>query len=288
MRLHERVTLPGAGAETVGPLVVRPHWREDESWPGYLLRLANANGYHGVYPLARRSGISVGSLLSEKHDETLRRFGVQGLVVSAPRPLSTVLPRVGRPHGAGPQTRSRLCPTCVGASSSSHVLATWESPMAFVCSVHETMLHDRCAACSTRIDYSRDDLLFCNCGSSYALMATASPPSWYSNLLTALTANSTQRDWKSDVAAAHVLLSLAHWPADKSSPRKLRPATWDFVGSNDLPSLAPWFTDWPRGFVAQLRQRQDDGTRMPSKPFPHDVRQFPVLNAAVKMIRTRA
>jgi hypothetical protein len=273
---------------STGPLVVRPLWRTSESWPGYLLRLANANGYDGVFPLARRSGTSVGSLFSEKHDETLRRFGMPGSSVGAPSVLSAILPRVGRPHGAGPQTRSRLCPTCVGTCTSPHVPATWESPMAFVCTIHETMLHDRCTNCRARIDYTRDNLIECNCGSAYGRMTTAPAPSWYSNLVGSFAVDSTRRNLHNDVAAAHILLSLASWPTDKQSPRKLRPSTWDFVDSDHLARLAPWFTNWPHGFVGQLRLRLESSPGIRPITFPLDIKRFPVLSTAVGPIQMRA
>lgn len=163
-----------------------------ESLPGYLLRLAEANGYSGIR----------GLLSALRGPSTL---GV-GPDIRALRASETLLADLGRmsvgdkthcmrfwgqhagehaaiyegnrvDHDAWLEPHAQLCPLCL--SENAVIPEEWDLSPVTACEHHLVQLRDACATCGEPITWNRPSLLHCpSCGDDYrgqaALPATES------------------------------------------------------------------------------------------------------------------
>jgi hypothetical protein len=90
-----------------------------------------------------------------------------------------------------------------------------------------------------------------------------------------------QDRFKSDCAAAGVLMTISAWKRGEDGPRKSRPSSWHFVGAEHEAAIAPWFSDWPNGFVDELAARTGHGERFRRHSL-FKPKRFPALQAAIR------
>jgi len=156
-----------------------------ESLPGYLLRLAEANGYGGIREFLRIADVSPhkslrAQLLQLRTDaHTLARIG--RIAVGDARHLDPFLaealpadPGLGPPEAlffeerrvdvdALYPARSPVCPACLADGGIAR--EEWDLAPVTVCAVHGTVLIDACPTCGAALEWSRPQLLYCGqCG----------------------------------------------------------------------------------------------------------------------------
>lgn len=146
----------------------------NESLPGYLLRLAEANGYTGIVDLLRAAGIT---LLTGKHSAipqirtSLDSLSILGsMAIGKPthlheywcKPLATeaIFMRGCRvDNDALMDEKSQVCPQCLAE----HQFAQedWDLALVTVCGQHNVRLLDICQNCEKEITWSRPALMKC-------------------------------------------------------------------------------------------------------------------------------
>jgi hypothetical protein len=139
---------------------------DGESWPDYVIRLAEANCIKGgLRAMAYLAGMYANQLLVAAPSEVLLRFGVILPEVLKEHPLDappdrklTMLASHGR------CTKTRFCPLCLAADDIPFIRAEWCMPMSIACANHRTLLIDKCQLCGERLDVFRPRLLQCHCG----------------------------------------------------------------------------------------------------------------------------
>lgn len=154
-------------------LIQRPIPKEGESWPGYLLRLAQKNHLNGITELSNVLNVtprellvsSPDSVLSKlkmkwKNDETLR--GQKYYIKTTKKARSIHLVTYGR------SMRTRVCAKCLVDSGSTKFPANWDRAFQFQCVEHQILLLEACPKCKSEITHERRCLESCDCGFSYA------------------------------------------------------------------------------------------------------------------------
>jgi hypothetical protein len=158
-----------------------------EGLAGYLLRVAEGNGYRGISSLLRAihrsSNRPLADVLLSLRVDTDALCDIGRMTVGDPEHmlglLSEALPPLPDPTeaiffadcridrdalvlGAGP-----LCPTCL--ASRGYALAEWELAPVTVCSQHRKLLRDSCERCGVSLSWNRPALRFCGeCGADLA------------------------------------------------------------------------------------------------------------------------
>ena len=114
---------------------------EDESLPGYVLRLAKRNGiacltelmsHHQLSHICRGNGV-----LFEK---TLKEYALTEFI----NPLR-------KSRGETDLSTCKICPVCV--LSSMPVLESWQKPTSYHCEVHQVVLVENCPHCSSSLKW---------------------------------------------------------------------------------------------------------------------------------------
>ena len=155
-----------------------------EALPSYLLRLAEANGYAGIGPLLRATGLWTnaggysfrlrlrGDLLAAvgrmavgdanhlrshvAREMEARTYQSHGTLIDCDVPLSD---------------SAQVCPQCLGEEG--FVRQEFELAPVTVCPTHQAMLLDICQSCATALTWERPSLLHCgHCGADLRLQST--------------------------------------------------------------------------------------------------------------------
>jgi hypothetical protein len=152
-----------------------------ESLPGYLLRLAEGNGYPTIGELLRVADIGRSANLREVilnvrgHGASLERLAA--MAVGEPRHLDAYrLERLGLDAVFMEECRVSCdallcdrvsyCPECL--SENGFAREVWELAPVTVCTVHKLRMTDECHACGHPVTWRRSQLLACDaCGSDY-------------------------------------------------------------------------------------------------------------------------
>lgn len=125
----------------------------NEGLNGYLLRLAEGNGYDGIGFLCGSQDVSRPQLM-------------QWLGLREARPLSGLVPQLTSPRNAyikpWNHKTSRYCPECLKEELVWH--REWECTYITVCPVHGYRLIDRCGVCGEQLTWKRKNLMSCDCG----------------------------------------------------------------------------------------------------------------------------
>lgn len=186
---------------------LRPKPLAHEFAPGYLIRVAEANGYETPLAfwrtLSRRYSVpSVGlrNALNLRVAELKQILG--------PFPAYT---HIAHRETLGLRTEDfnhhwlRWCPLCWTDSLFLHF--EWGIKLCCVCTRHQVILLDRCPQCGARQKYQRASLgRCCRCGSALADAATtAAPQSW--------------------IELAQILMA-GLYPEEHLVPRQMSPADW--------------------------------------------------------------
>lgn len=154
---------------------------QGESLPGYLLRLAEANGYSGIRdllsalpePCTRPVGAEIRSLRADKiRLENLGRMAV-GDDKHCLRFLSQAVGKDAAivqgnriDHDAWLEPAAQLCPLCL--QEKTVIPEEWDLGCVTACERHRVQLLDACTVCGEPITWTRSSLTRCpSCGSDY-------------------------------------------------------------------------------------------------------------------------
>lgn len=152
-----------------------------ESLAGYLLRLAQANGYGGIRPLLRAANVNTSGNLS-KTLFNLRQSADQlaNIGAMATGDTSHLQHFLARPIGDEALFVSdcrvdndtilgelcQICPDCLREDS--YAREEWDFAVVTACPRHKARLHDKCHHCARPIGWSRTALMHCpECGSDF-------------------------------------------------------------------------------------------------------------------------
>jgi hypothetical protein len=152
-----------------------------ESLPGYLLRVAEANGYAGIAAVLKEvAGMRVQRPAAMVREVRTSRELLQTLGSAAVGDPSHLLHFYGVPMAdeamvlegmrvdddAWLSEGAQICPTCLIERGTA--LEAWDMACVTVCSQHSTVLSDVCPTCATEISWSRPSLFGCpGCGGDY-------------------------------------------------------------------------------------------------------------------------
>ncbi|NIF81037.1 helix-turn-helix domain-containing protein [Paraburkholderia sp. Cy-641] len=146
-------------------LLVRPAPIDSESATGYLLRLAEANGYTSLLDLdllvsnePRLEDVAgIGALVGTTRLGKLRGAvtGFRNLKMTDPGGLDQHYWNGRRP---------RYCPACLAANS--YWRAQWDITLVTACPIHCVELCDSCSKCNHPLSWKRASLAACDCGAS--------------------------------------------------------------------------------------------------------------------------
>ncbi len=150
----------------------------DESFPGYLLRLAEANGYAGITDLlratlsTRRASVDrmLHDLRTSRSDlSTLSRVAVgdaEHLLRHLAFPLqdgALVVNQMRVDGDAWLTAKAQVCPQCL--SERGYLLEAWDWTVVTVCPEHCITLIDKCPNCAAPITWGRPHPFHCEqCG----------------------------------------------------------------------------------------------------------------------------
>lgn len=167
----EEQCMPEAPLQADG-LVRHPRPYPTESLFGYVLRLAEENGYRTPFSILALMG-------GNSHELNTRRLPLRELARVAHRELCE-LERIayhsngpgqyrvlGRPVGCHDLKRisqMSLCPECV--RSTGLIEAHWDLELMTGCPVHRSRLLSRCPKCHLGLRWQRPGQLECNCGAT--------------------------------------------------------------------------------------------------------------------------
>lgn len=148
-------------------LIFRPMPIEGESWPDYVIRLAEANYIGGgLRTMASLAGMYANQLLVAIPSEVLLKFGIVLPEPLREHPLDAPPDRKLKMASRGRCKKTRLCPLCLTADVIPYIRSEWGMPMSIACQQHRTMLIDRCHACDQPLDIFRNHILRCQCGAA--------------------------------------------------------------------------------------------------------------------------
>ena len=150
-------------------VLVTPRPEEQESIPGYLLRVAEANGYPKFQWLARAAGLrridpfggsgnlQLEALLNLEPGEIDGKFYGRTAVEGA---RDHVRFGNGTVHRfAIDLKRARICPLCLAEKGIARM--AWDLAAVTVCPHHQCRLIDECPTCKSPLTWSRDKLATC-------------------------------------------------------------------------------------------------------------------------------
>ncbi len=159
-------------------LLRTPQAHPDEGYPGYLLRLADANVLPGIESMfnALRHEASVIEVAATPPAELEKLLGVSCPV--QPKQARTARPDVGsseRLEGRllmhyGWTSEPAWCPKCLVAKP--YWRSIWDSPLVPACTLHGARLMRHCPTCKSAVSYRRPQLLYCQCGSNLSSAPT--------------------------------------------------------------------------------------------------------------------
>ncbi|MGN8134614.1 TniQ family protein [Paraburkholderia sp. 22099] len=146
-------------------LLVRPAPIDSESATGYLLRLAEANGYNSLLDLDLL--VSNGLKLEEMANlsallGTTRLDKLRGAVTRFRNLKMTDPGGLGQQYWNG--RRPRYCPVCL--ADNSYWRALWDITLVTACPFHAVELCDSCSSCNRPLSWKRARLAVCDCGAS--------------------------------------------------------------------------------------------------------------------------
>lgn len=203
----------------------------DESLPGYLVRLTEANYYalpQWWLPLAGLSGTLLTSwrrlVMTETDFAPLAEM--TGLPVAEWQAWSAATKR------ASPLRFriAQLCPACLAEEN--YCRRAWDELAVTVCPRHQSVLLDRCPACQQRLRWQRSRISVCRCGADWRRTATTNEavasrapyPASQAWLQCATVPGATDAHPLDGSARRHALITLAgfctpahdHWPLSEA------------------------------------------------------------------------
>lgn len=242
-------------------LIILPQPIDGESWPGYLLRLAEKNHYGGISGLAKLLELKQAKLILGNPGEVLKQLKVNVRL----KQFDDLAFRVGPRHRLsmhGRSMRSRICPSCIVDSENFYIPASWDQTFRLVCEKHQIRLIDRCLSCKQLISYRRKSLTHCECGFAFKKSPSeqikftldkffsicnlqdqyASPPSTF--------AKNTSEDTAAYLFCRRLLKLSGN--LSKEEIRNCRNVE-AFATVDNMQLVAGWFDDWPKKFNEFLK-----------------------------------
>lgn len=241
-----------------------PAYMAGESWPGYLLRLSEANGFSGLDAIARILRRTNYQVIASSPPATLRLLDVHcatlmGIDYSAAPPgcKFTELGTYGR------SVFARICSKCLTCDAIPYARATWDLALQVCCPVHRCLLIDECPQCCHRLDYQRPLIVRCVCGFDLRLCRTQPTSNLYATIretfelddprplhLTTF-AHSSRKECNALAVLLRLRAQAQPGPEPGRHTAKIR-SSQAFIRARDLDALAGWFEDWPNGFIHLL------------------------------------
>ena len=228
---------------------MRPRPEPDESWPGYLGRLAEFNALDGIKGLERVFGVSVAALLCGRLTNEKKSFGVE--VPAASESISGILTKTRK------SLLTRVCPLCLDNKNATHS-ALWDFPLMLRCALHDCLLVDRCDACQQPIRHDRPTLASCKCGKRFRTMLADKVPAWvaamesvYAEAL--LSNNGLLLDQNQFLLQRAGARGMRFFSCFDLTPRRItfasrHPTSASSISSDDFGVLEKAFTLHPLGF----------------------------------------
>jgi hypothetical protein len=159
------------------PLLLRtPPPYEDESFAGYLIRLAQSNYYSSPNWILQLAGLPLNriihfsaqpnqpsrlSQLLKLSDEQLK------IMILASLQLAKIMNPV--PYNFY-QNAIALCPLCL--LESPYCRQVWDWNLAGICDVHQCLLIRSCVSCQKKISWVRSEVTRCRCGFDFCHQKT--------------------------------------------------------------------------------------------------------------------
>lgn len=276
-------------------LLLKPRWMPGESWPGYLLRLAEANQLGRLAGLGAGLNLRPNELLMADPASILDTMGVdaQGLPPADP-PVPGWMRTI--PFRAGRSGFTSWCSLCLRDDSTPHFRALWDLPLQLTCEVHECQLERVCPSCGQDLTVLRKRLLYCDCGRQLATVPPRATSSSVKRMQQIFTRGRAASDARSFAAATNEELlgvQLLRWLAQRSEvslqrPKRMR-MTHAWLKGEELARVIPWFEDWPHEF--ERRYANLDSSRVVGRgkrSFRSVCRIFSELDSAIANLKARS
>lgn len=245
--------------ESCLPLLnVRPRPIHGESWPGYLIRLAQTNGLMGISAIARILRMSVVKIVSSNPERTLHFLGIPW---TSPTYQSDCSPSSAEREykrlsliKAGRSFRARVCPHCLSEDDIRHVRSAWDHPLSIDCKKHSVLLLDKCHKCGDPITQQRRHVDQCDCGESFLHQHVPASPSWISrfeNVFKGSVSTGDDQTFSKCSPLAQRASFVAYWLMATAESGRLHllsdrriPVT--FLSQADVATFEKLLSDWPR------------------------------------------
>jgi hypothetical protein len=260
-------------------LLMRPSAKHGESWPGYLLRLADENRYDGIPELARGVGVPASRLIAAEPRRVLELFGIQAPDIE----LDGVARDIDKPWRNGEDywhygrfRYAGICPACMSDTGQAYCRARWEQALEVGCSIHECGLVHRCTGCSKKISVLRFRLTMCDCGYRYSDAPRLPLPKSLETMKQVLDVRRHIEDSQLTFQPCSYQEYVALFLLRRIKRSTARGRSIEPVGPNALMAMPltlsefnateAWFRDWPEGFRKRFRSAR--GLVLPTPPFP--------------------
>jgi hypothetical protein len=245
-------------------LLIQPRPEEGESWPGYLLRIAEQNHMtNGLQGFAQRLGIIPQALVASQPEVVMGALGIRHF-----EQTHGVLAQSGRGRNlmkeSGRTFLCRVCPLCLNEMWPRYIKASWERAFGFTCDRHDLLLVDRCPKCGRSISHLRKHFLACDCGMSFLSMPLQKAPkdfvSYYKILdLADIYAKPAKTFEASSLLEIHALMfcrRLQSMGEPNASVKKKRPSQIYnvFMSCADFQGIESIFEQWPQGLLMFLER----------------------------------
>jgi hypothetical protein len=254
-------------------MLIRPKFISGESWPGYLLRLANANEIAGIEGLSKLLDTTFIRLLTSSPQAVLEQLGILTDIRTDacddhPIKKRSYLGVWGR------TIRSRVCPNCLGSMQEPYIRASWDRAFQLTCLVHHVNLREECPSCRQEITYRRKKVERCDCGFHFSDGSNA--PGVAVDMGEVLRVFGLEDIYSkeaptfgasgyTEVCAVAVLQRMCLLEIGTiSCKRPMASRGGAFVSTKSLRFLSAWFENWPDGFIRALSTTRAGITTAPT------------------------
>jgi hypothetical protein len=229
--------------------LLRSDWVPGESGEGYLLRIANKNGYGSLAIFAKAWGLPIAALLCSPIETLAVLLFSEADEFESARSEVSSLHQKREKYQSLAQTR--FCPHCLRSDRTPYFRASWRHPISFVCLVHQCLLPGACE-CGRNVRFDRPSLLVCECGKSYCDGSTQIAQPWYTTFRWVFKEAFAENENTPLLRPSHLAYRAAgvcRWLANLSEERESK--AWEFagtppyIGTAELDALAKYFVDWP-------------------------------------------
>lgn len=244
-------------------LVFRSKPLPSEGLNGYLLRLAEGNGYDDIGFLCGNQDIS-------------RQQLMQWLGLQNSRLLNGLAPQLNSSRKAyikpWNDKTSRYCPECLNESAAWH--REWESTYITACPTHGYRLIDRCSVCGKQLTWKRKKLMSCDCG---ALLKAEPVAATSAEVALAQALHDKLQNMPSSLKPVMALgfedlchlihvLGIYSYPKDGRTTQKVASLTSLDVAQQLIGAAATILSDWPWAFHRVLDDLIALRTQQSEKP----------------------